>query len=152
MTSKKLMRITPYILIGIVFFLNIQAGVLFFLKPSDYATAYELTGFPGQAAIAGSGLLFLMWNVPYAFALSNPYKHRISLIQAVIMQAMGVFGESLILSRLPLGQHLLLRQNIWRFIFFDGVGLLLLGVALYLVGISLEHENANARRTKKSAE
>lgn len=131
----KLIRITPYFLIGIVFFLNIQAGILFFIQPEIYAPAYELTGLPGNAAIAGTGLLFLMWNVPYAFALSNPYKHRLSLIQAVIMQAMGVAGESLILSRIPLDQHLLLRKNIWRFIIFDGAGLLFLLLA-YLIVIS----------------
>jgi hypothetical protein len=130
---KNLKRFIPQILIGIVFFLNIQAGILFFLNPDIYAPAYELSGIPGNAAIAGSGLLFLMWNVPYAFALYNPYKHHISLVQAVIMQAMGVGGESLILSRIPSGLHLLLRQNIWRFIIFDGIGLLFLMLALYFV-------------------
>ncbi|MAT40977.1 MAG: hypothetical protein CL609_01460 [Anaerolineaceae bacterium] len=131
--QKKQIRFIPQILIGIVFVLNIQAGILFFLNPDQYAPAYELSGIPGNVAIAGTGLLFLMWSVPYAFALYNPYKHHSSLIQAVIMQAIGVGGESLILSRIPLGSHLLLRQNIWRFIIFDGIGLLLLVLALYFV-------------------
>ncbi len=133
LTNKKIIRITPTILIGIVFFLNIQAGILFFFKPEVYAPAYELSGLPGNSAISGTGLLFLMWNVPYVFALFNPYKYRISLIQSVIMQAMGVIGESLILSRIPLDTHNVLRQNIGRFIFFDGVGLLFLILALFLV-------------------
>ncbi len=133
MKNKNLIRITPSFLIGIVFFLNIQAGILFYLKPDVYASAYELSGMPGNVAIAGTGLLFLMWNVPYAFALLNPYKYRTSLIQALMMQAMGVVGESLILSRIPLDQHLILRQNIWRFIIFDGVGVLFLILAFYLV-------------------
>lgn len=133
MKNKNLIRITPSFLIGIVFFLNIQAGILFYLKPDVYASAYELSGMPGNVAIAGTGLLFLMWNLPYAFALLNPYKYRTSLIQALMMQAMGVVGESLILSRIPLDQHLILRQNIWRFIIFDGVGVLFLILAFYLV-------------------
>ncbi len=45
---------------------------------------------------AGMGVLFLMWNVPYAVALWHPLRHRISLYEALAMQAIGLLGESLI--------------------------------------------------------
>ena len=43
------------------------------------------------------GVLFLMWNVPYAVALWHPVRHRVSLYEAVAMQTIGLIGESLIL-------------------------------------------------------
>ena len=93
-------RLTASILIGIVFILNIQAGLDFFFYPEKYVAAFELSGVTGQTAVAGTGLLFLMWNVPYAFALWNPVKNRISLIQALVMQMLGCIGETIILLRI----------------------------------------------------
>ena len=120
-------------LIGFVLFFNIQAGIDFFLFPQHYTYAYELIGTPGEVAIAGFGILFLMWNVPYFFAIWNPTRQRLSLIQAVIMQAIGVIGESIILTRIPSLEHMLLRSSIWRFIIFDSAGLLLLILALVII-------------------
>ena len=133
MKQRTLPFYIPYFMIGLVFLINIQAGITFYFHPEKFAYAYELSGIPGLTATAGTGLLFLMWNVPYAFALANPYKHRVSLIQANIMQAMGLVGESILLTRIPENQHLLLKQSIWRFIIFDGAGLVLLLIALILV-------------------
>lgn len=120
-------------LIGFVLFFNTQAGIDFFLFPQHHAYAYELIGTPGEVAIAGFGILFLMWNVPYFFALWNPTRHRLSLIQAVIMQSIGVIGESIILTRIPSGEHSLLQESVWRFIIFDSAGLLLLILALLII-------------------
>jgi hypothetical protein len=74
------------------------------------------------------GILFLMWNVPYALAAWHPRRHRTSLLEALIMQAIGLLGETALLLLLPPG-HEPLRATAMRFIFFDGFGLLLLLVA-----------------------
>jgi hypothetical protein len=119
-------------LIGIVVFLNLQAAVYFMFKPADYAPGFELSGVPGEAMIRGLGLLFLMWNIPYLVALVNPFRHFVSYIEAVVMQAIGVTGETLILITLS-GNHPIIHASVIRFIIFDGAGLLLLLAGLLLV-------------------
>jgi hypothetical protein len=129
MNNFKKVRIIASVLIGIVFVLNVQAGIDFYFSPQKYTAAYELTGIPGDISVAGVGLLFLMWNVPYVFALWNPFKFNVSLLQAIIMQAIGVIGESLFLIRFPLQDFPILKESILRFIYFDSAGLLLLLIA-----------------------
>jgi hypothetical protein len=119
-------------LIGLVFLWNIQCGVVFILWPERYAPGFELVGVPGSAVVQGLGLLFLMWNVPYAVALWDPLRHRMSLWEAVVMQAMGLAGESLIYISIPIF-YAIARSNLERFILFDGLGLLVLILALWLV-------------------
>lgn len=108
---------------------NIQAGLAFLLQPERFAPGFMLTGVPGAAAVRGVGVLFLMWNVPYLVALWNPRKYFLALQLAVTMQAVGLLGESYIVSTLT-GEYDTLAASIWRFIAFDGVGLLLLIAAL----------------------
>ncbi len=120
------------LLIGIVTFLNLQAAVLFMLVPYRFVSSFELTGETGKAVIQALGVLFLMWNVPYIFALINPIKNRISLVQANIMQAIGVIGETGILIRLE-GSHPILSASVTRFIIFDACGLVLLLAALLMI-------------------
>lgn len=117
--------------IAVVFFFNVQCAVLFLFQPSSYAPSFEMSGTVGEGMLRGMGVLFLMWNVPYAFALYHPLRQRTSLLQAVIMQAIGVLGESLILAGLPAG-YPQLSASIVRFILFDAGGLLLLLAALLL--------------------
>ena len=112
-------------LIGAVLIINVQSALVFFINPSRFAPAYELAGIPGQAAMRGFAVLFLMWNVPYLVALINPVKYRISLYEAIVMQGIGLAGESIILQSLPL-EHSILRDSILRFIIFDGSGLIAL--------------------------
>ena len=100
--------------------------------PQGYAGGFELAGAPGDAMIQGMGLLFLMWNVPYIFALIQPLKRLISLIEALIMQGIGAVGETLLLLALK-GEHPQLHASVQRFIIFDGAGVLLLLSALLLV-------------------
>ncbi|HPO59539.1 MAG TPA: hypothetical protein PLV53_11900, partial [Anaerolineaceae bacterium] len=57
------------------------------------------------------GILFVMWNIPYLVALSDPARRRISLLEALAMQTVGVIGESLLLAGLPEG-HTLLRASL----------------------------------------
>jgi hypothetical protein len=119
------------VLIGVVLLINAQVGLVFFLSPQAYAPSFEFSGAVGQATIQGLGVLFLMWNVPYVVALINPSKYRISLYEAIVMQAIGLIGESLIYWQLP-AVHSLLGRSILRFIVFDGGGLIALVLAAWI--------------------
>ncbi len=87
--------------IGVVLAWNVQCALAFLIVPAPYASGFELPGPAGDAAVRGIGLLFLMWNVPYAVALWHPVRHRVSLYEALAMQGIGLAGESLILLSLP---------------------------------------------------
>jgi hypothetical protein len=119
------------LLIGMVFFFNVQCAVAFLVSPENYSPAFELAGVSGEGLVRGLGVLFLMWNVPYAVALWHPVRHFVSLSEAVGMQAIGVVGETLIWLGLP-AVHALARGAVLRFIIFDGGGLVLLGLAWLL--------------------
>jgi hypothetical protein len=120
------------ILIGLVIFFNLQCALLFLISPSAYASSFELTGFSAQIVISSFGILFIMWNIPYLFALYQPIKYQTSLIQAVLMQTIGFIGESILLLNIP-ASHNVLRTSIWRFIVFDGLGLVALLIGLFIV-------------------
>jgi len=117
------------VLVGAVLFANVQCAVAFWRSPAGYAPAFELAGASGEAAIQGFAVLFLMWNVPYAVALWHPRRHRAALWQALVMQALGVAGESLIWWHLP-AAHVVLRESLLRFILFDAGGLVALSAAI----------------------
>ena len=119
------------VLIGAVILWNVQCAVAFFAAPATYAPGFELNGPAGEAMVRGLGVLFLMWNVPYIVALLHPVRHRTSLYEAVAMQAIGLAGESLILWTLGTG-HSVVSDTVLRFIAFDGAGLLLLVVAVWV--------------------
>jgi hypothetical protein len=119
------------LLIAAVIVWNLQAALAFFIKPDAYISAFELNGVPGAAALRGMAVLFVMWNVPYAVACWQPRRQRVSLWQALVMQALGVLGETFILLNLPAG-HNLLAGSLQRFIAFDTLGLPALGAAVWL--------------------
>jgi hypothetical protein len=119
------------VLIAVVLFLNLHAAVLFLIHPADYASGFELSGVPGSSMVQGMGLLFIMWNIPYLVALLHPVRHRLSLIEALIMQSIGVIGESSLKYLLPAG-HLILSASVNRFILFDAADLVLLLLAWML--------------------
>jgi predicted membrane protein len=119
------------LLIGLVLIINLQSAFVFFWKPATFAPAYELIGVPGQAAIQGFAVLFLMWNIPYLVAWIHPIRFRVSLYEAIAMQSIGLIGESLILWGLPV-EHTILRSSITRFIIFDGGGLMALIAAAWI--------------------
>ncbi len=131
-TNRRFFEILPRCLISIVVFFNLDAAFAFLFIPQNFSNGFELTGEAGNAMIQGMGLLFLMWNIPYLVALVNPFRYKISLIEAVIMQAIGVVGETILLLNLK-GEHPLIQASVLRFILFDGGGLILLGAALLLV-------------------
>jgi hypothetical protein len=119
------------LLIGIVLFFNIECAISFIIKPEAFTWGFELSGETGEAMIRGLGVLFLMWNVPYAFAVWNPIQYRISLYEAILMQGIGVIGESLILMSLT-GAHPVVHITLLRFIAFDTFGLVGLMVAAWI--------------------
>ncbi len=117
--------------IGLVFFFNVQCAIAFLAAPGAYAPGFELAGPAGEGMVRALGLLFLMWNVPYAVALYHPVRHRISLVEATLMQAIGLGGETLLLLTFPAG-HEIIRTSITRFIIFDAFGLVFLLLAAYV--------------------
>jgi hypothetical protein len=119
------------LLIAVVVAWNLECALVFFLTPGTFAPAFELTGLPGQAAIRGFAVLFVMWNIPYLVALWNPRRHRLSLWEALAMQTVGVIGESLILASIP-PVHSTLHASLLRFIIFDAAGVMLLIGAVFL--------------------
>lgn len=119
------------VLVGIVFFINIQCALAFLLWPGKYAGSFELSGVPGEAMLRGLGVLFIMWNVPYAVALWNPVRYLMVLWIAVAMQAIGLVGETFIAISIPV-EHIDIRSAIARFVFFDAIGLILLLAAAWL--------------------
>ena len=119
------------VLIAAVILWNVQCAVAFLAAPGTYASGFELSGPAGEAMVRGMGVLFLMWNVPYCVALLHPVRHRTSLYEAVAMQAIGLAGESLILWSLG-ASHPVVRGTLTRFIAFDGAGLLLLLLVVWV--------------------
>ncbi len=120
------------LLIGLVLGMNLACAVDFIVHPKNYLASYELNGEVGRVVIIAFGILFLMWQVPYFFALYHPHRFRVSLFQAVLMQAIGFIGESLLLRTIPM-ENSVLRGSILRFIWFDGGGLVLLIIATIIV-------------------
>jgi hypothetical protein len=124
--------ILPRAMVGIVLFFNLQCALVYLFSPTLYSTNFELTGIPGVTVIKGMAILFIMWNIPYAFALADPQKNKTSYLQACLMQMVGLIGESIISLSLPEG-HMTLHVAIDRFILFDGIGLILLCLGLFCI-------------------
>ncbi len=132
--SQKWINWISRLLILIVLAWNLDAAITFMVAPAPYLAGFELSGLPGRIAISGTGLLFLMWQVPYFFALINPKKYRLSLIEALIMQTIGLVGETILLSNIS-EEYALLHNSITRFIIFDGIGVMMLTIALVFIVI-----------------
>jgi hypothetical protein len=115
-------------LVAAVWIANLSAAIPYVLNPADYVTAFELSGVPGEVAMRGFGLLFLMWAVPFIPAIMHPVKYRVAFVCVLAMQVIGLIGESLMLMTLPAG-HDTLRATGLRFIAFDGAGLAILLIA-----------------------
>jgi hypothetical protein len=119
------------LMIAAVIAWNLQAAFIFLMKPDTYAPAFELSGVSGAAVLRGMAVLFVMWNVPYLVACWQPHRYRLSLWEALAMQAIGVLGETFIFIGLPSG-HSQLASSLLRFIAFDAAGVPILGAALML--------------------
>ena len=115
----------------VVLIANMTAALPFVLSPADFAAGFELSGAPGQVAVRGMGILFLMWAVPFIPAILQPAHNRVAFTCVLAMQVIGLAGESLMMATLP-PEHDALSATGWRFIAFDGAGLVLLSLG-YLV-------------------
>jgi hypothetical protein len=119
------------LLIAAVAAWNLQVALAFVFSPQPFVSSFQLSGVPGEAAVRGVGVLFVMWNLPYLAALWHPRRLSLALKLALAMQFAGLVGESFILSTLP-QDFGLLRASIWRFIAFDAAGLVFLLLAFFL--------------------
>lgn len=117
---------------AIVLFFNLQCAFQFMFFPTSFSPSFELIGLSGDYSIRGMGILFLMWNVPYIFAAIQPVKNKTSYLQSLIMQSIGLVGETCLLITIPIG-HAPLSSSISRFILFDGIGLLLISLGYILI-------------------
>jgi len=134
--------------IGVVLFANVQCALAFIVTPASYAAGFQLSGLPGAIMARSLGLLFLMWNVPYAVATWHPLRYRTSLMEAIAMQAIGLSGELLMLWNLPQSGYEALRATGQRFVRFDAGGLALLVIALACVALA---RHARAQRQGQGA-
>ena len=130
------------IIFAVVFFLNIQCAFQFIVSPEHYLAAYELEGVSGSIALQGLGIAFLMWNATYPLYLINPIKYPTLVIIILAQQAIGLIGESTLLFSLP-PEHDLLYDSIVRFICFDGIGLVAMGVVYALLYTTLRQAKRN---------
>jgi hypothetical protein len=126
-------------LIGLVILWNLQAAAVFLIWPERYIAGFELQGIASEAMLRGLGVLFVMWNVPYAVALWHPVRYRISLYESLAMQIIGLVGETAILLSVS-SVYAMLRTSISRFILFDIGGLILLVVAAVITRVNNQDE------------
>ncbi|WP_322509764.1 hypothetical protein [Anaerolinea sp.] len=124
-------KIATRFLIGLVFFWNIQAAIVFLAFPREYLSSFMLSGKVGEKVIQSWGILFIMWNIPYFMAMLNPEKERGLVLACLLMQLVGVVGETFLYVDLS-EQFFTVKQSILRFIVFDGAGLLFLFIAWWL--------------------
>lgn len=120
----------------IVFGWNILCAIQFIAQPDVYASAYQLEGIPGYAAIRGLGVAFLMWNSTYPFFIINPRKWPILGYVILVQQIIGIIGESFVLASLPVSGFAALSNSIMRFLIFDAAGLLLIVVSLIILRVT----------------
>ena len=116
----------------VVFFFNVTCALAFVARPAAYAYGFEVSGVPGQALVRGIGILFLMWNVTYPLAILYPYRCRWLFVIIIVQQIIGLGGEAWMLLTLPPG-HDALRATGYRFVVFDGGGLVAMAVAFGLM-------------------
>jgi len=120
------------IVVGTVFLINVSCALVFILQPDKYSPGFEVTGFPGRIYVQGLGILFLMWNATYPLVIYNPIRYRAMFVVILIQQAIGVVGETWLWLTMPSG-HLLLRTTGLRFMLFDGIGLIVMVAAYWLL-------------------
>jgi hypothetical protein len=118
-------------MIALVFTSNILCAIQFLGNPAGYIQQFDLVGEAGTVVIRSLGILFIMWNVPYAIALYNPYRYSVALISALLMQLIGFFGETWIYFSIQSLTYT--KSSIMRFMFFDFAGLVLLAAAYVLL-------------------
>lgn len=130
--------------VAAVFAFNVQCALVFLLAPQRYAGGFELSGVPGETAVRGLGIAFLMWNATYPLVIWRPRRHRTLFAIVLVQQAIGLVGETWLLLSLPVGHHAL-ASSIARFAAFDGVGLALMAVAYALCSLDSDRLRQSGR-------
>ncbi|MES0360575.1 MAG: hypothetical protein ABUK20_06640 [Anaerolineales bacterium] len=120
------------IIVGAVFLMNVSCALAFILQPESYSPGFEVAGVPGMIYVQGLGILFLMWNATYPLVIFHPIRYRALFVVVLIQQAIGFAGETWLWLTLPPG-HSPLRATGLRFIIFDGIGLITMAGAYWLL-------------------
>jgi len=120
------------ITVGAVFLMNVSCALAFILQPESYSPGFEVAGVPGRIYVQGLGILFLMWNATYPLVIFHPIRYRALFVVVLIQQAIGFAGETWLWLTLPAG-HSPLRATGLRFIIFDGIGLITMAGAYWLL-------------------
>jgi hypothetical protein len=145
-----LVRIT----VGAVFLMNVCCALAFILQPEIYSPGFEVTGVPGMVYVQGLGILFLMWNATYPPVIYHPIRYRALFVVVLIQQAIGFAGETWLWLTMPPG-HAPLRATGLRFMIFDGIGLIAMAGAYWLLRKSTVTESygssSGSPQTNKSS-
>ena len=120
------------IIVGAVFLMNVSCALAFILQPESYSPGFEVAGVPGRIYVQGLGILFLIWNATYPLVIFHPIRYRVLFVVVLIQQAIGFAGETWLWLTLPAG-HSPLRATGLRFIIFDGIGLITMAGAYWLL-------------------
>ena len=119
-------------IVGAVFLMNVSCALAFILQPEKYSPGFEVAGVPGRVYVQGMGILFLMWNATYPPVIFHPIRYRALFVVVLIQQAIGFAGETWLWLTLPAG-HSPLRATGLRFMLFDGIGLIAMAGAYWLL-------------------
>jgi hypothetical protein len=129
------------LLVSSVFIANLTAAIPFILFPARFTHGFEISGIPGEVSVRGLGILFLMWNATYPPVILRPSRYRVLFGIMLAQQLIGLIGETAMWILLP-SSHTALSATGLRFILFDGVGLIALGLAFLL-----SHPTTHAPKT-----
>jgi preprotein translocase subunit SecG len=135
--SDMLYSILPRFLLAIVAGWNLLCAIQFIIQPGMYLSAFDLSRESGRATVQSIGILFIMWNVPYLLAILQPFRWKILVLCALLMQAIGCIGEIWIRSQLQ--ESPAFRDSLTRFTIFDVTGFFLLLLTIYLVNRDRRH-------------
>ncbi len=98
------------------------------MHPAAFAPSFDLASESGSVAVAGMGVAFLMWNTTYPAFIISPQRFPVLGWIILAQQCIGLVGETGILLTLPTSSHLA-AASIQRFIAFDALGLILMGLS-----------------------
>ncbi|MRS11911.1 MAG: hypothetical protein EG823_02415 [Actinobacteria bacterium] len=121
--------------VAAVFAVNIECALAFVLRPDRYAGGLELAGVPGQTAVRGLGIAFLMWNATYPPVIWRPKENRTLFAVVLTQQTVGLAGEAWLRLGLPVG-HTALASTLERFAVFDAAGLVVMAAAFVALHFS----------------
>ena len=111
-----------------VFVVNVHCALSYIINPAAFAPGFDLPLETGSVAVAGMGVAFLMWNATYPAFIVSPKRFTILGWVILIQQIIGLVGETIIYFSLTASSHMA-AMSIQRFIAFDALGLVLMGIS-----------------------